>query len=391
MESYQFDEVLNRVQTHSVKFDLRRMIFGTDDVLPLWVADMDFKTPDFIVEAIRRRLAHEIFGYTYVPESFFESIQAWMKKRHGWPVEREWLLCCPGVVPALVLAVLSFTEPGDPVVVQPPVYFPFFSVIRDNGRVVIDNPLVLREGRLSMDDVHLAACLEQNVKLLLLCSPHNPGGSVWTRRELERLGELCTEKGVLIVSDEIHSDLIFKGHKHVPTASVSDEVARRTVTLISPTKTFNTAGLPIATAIIPDVDLRRRFQRTMENLHLTIPNVLSVAALESAYTHGERWLEQLLDYLENNLNYTVAFFERHIPEIRVIKPEGTYLVWLDCRGLGMNHDQLQAFMVGRARVGLNDGLKFGLGGDRFLRLNMACPLSVLKEALERIEQAVRAR
>ncbi len=390
MKEYSFDKVVPRNNTDSVKYDLRKAIFGTEDVTPLWVADMDFETPDFIVDAIRRRLDHNIYGYTFVPESFYEALQSWMKKRHQWDIKREWILCCPGVVPSLVMAILSFTEPGDAIVVQPPVYYPFFSTIRDNGRAVINNPLELRDGRLSMGYNHLAGCLDNKAKLLLLCNPHNPGGTVWKREELERLGELCVKSGTIIVSDEIHSDLIFSGHHHLPTSSVSEAISQNTITLISPTKTFNTAGLSISAAIIPNHDLRERFRQTIEHLHLTIPNIFSLVAFESAYGHGENWLRHLLAYLEGNMNDAVDFLNRNIPQIKAVKPEGTYLIWLDCRALGLNQSELMEFMIRQAKVGLNDGHRFGIGGDGFLRLNIACPRSVLQEALKKMEQAVKS-
>lgn len=385
---YKFDEIVQREKTASVKYDQRKQLFGTEDVIPLWIADMDFRTPDFIVEAIRRRAEHEIYGYTFVPESFYESIQSWIKKRHGWEVPRKWILYCPGVVPALVVATLSFTQPGDAVLVQSPVYYPFFSIIKDNGRTIADNPLELRNGRLSMNFDHLKECLDEKVKLFFLCSPHNPGGTVWKRDELERIGEICRNNGTIIVSDEIHSDLIFSGHKHIPTASISDEVSQNTITLMSPSKTFNISGLTTSIAIIPNPDLRRQFLKTLHRLHWTIPNVFSIAAFEAAYRHGEEWLKQLMAYLENNLNFLLDFFQSEIPRIKVIQPEGAYLVWLDCRALGMSRTELKELMVGRAKVGLNDGALFGTGGEGFQRLNIACPLPVLEEALERIKQAV---
>jgi cystathionine beta-lyase len=388
MTTYDFDEILQREKTGSVKYDRRKRVFGTEDVIPLWIADMDFRTPDFIVEAIKRRTAHEIYGYTFVPDSFYESMQSWLKKRHGWEVPEAWMLYCPGVVPSLVVATLSFTQPGDAVVVQPPVYYPFFSVVQDNGRTIADNPLEIRYGRLSMNLDDLKECLDEKTKLLFLCSPHNPGGTVWRKSELDGIGEICGKNGTIVVSDEIHSDLIFRGHRHIPTASISDEMSQHTITFMSPGKTFNISGLTTSVAIIPNPDLRRRFLQTLQRLHWTLPNVFSIAAFEAAYRHGEAWLNQLMAYLENNLNFLLDFFQSEIPRIQVIRPEGTYLVWLDCRALGMSGTELKALMAGRARVGLSDGALFGTGGEGFQRLNIACPLPVLKEALERIKQAV---
>ncbi|MDQ1276971.1 MAG: cysteine-S-conjugate beta-lyase, partial [Thermodesulfobacteriota bacterium] len=380
--------IIQRAGTHAVKYDMRPKIFGTEEVIPLWVADMDFRTPDFIAEAIRRRAAHELYGYTFVPESFYESLQSWLKERHGWDVPREWMLYCPGVVPALVVALLSFTAPGEGVLVQPPVYYPFFSVITNNGRMAVENPLEFHSGRLCMNDDHLALCLDERVKLMFLCSPHNPGGTVWRREELARLGELCLQNKTIIISDEIHADLVFSGHEHCPTASLAEALAQNTVTLVSPNKTFNIAGLSASVAIIPNGELFVRFKKTLENLHWTIPNIFAITAFEAAYRGGEKWLEQLLAYLEGNLNHVMDFMAQEIPGIKPIRPEGTYLIWLDCRDLGMTPETLKAFMIGQARVGLNEGSMFGTGGAGFQRLNIACPRSVLHEALARIAAGI---
>ena len=387
MRHYNFDEIIQREKTNSVKYDLRSKIFGTEDVIPLWVADMDFRTPDFVVGAIRQRGEHELYGYTFIPESFYESFQSWIKRRHGCDVRSEWILYCPGVVPSLVVALLSFTAPGEGVLVQTPVYYPFFSVIGNNGRMLVENPLELRSGRLCMNEDRLAACLDEKVKLMFLCSPHNPGGTVWKREELARLGELCLKNKTIIVSDEIHADLVFQGHEHCPTASLTEEMTQNTVTLVSPNKTFNIAGLSASVAIIPNRELFDRFKQTLENLHWMIPNIFAITAFEAAYLGGDGWLEQLLTYLEGNLNQVMDFMEREIPKIKPIRPEGTYLVWLDCRELGMTTEALKAFMIGRARVGLNDGPMFGTGGEGFQRMNIACPRSVLNEALARIADA----
>jgi cysteine-S-conjugate beta-lyase len=388
MGHYNFDEIIHREGTHSVKYDLRNKIFGTEDVIPLWVADMDFRTPDFVVDAVRRRAGHELYGYTFIPESFYESLRYWMKRRHGWDIRREWILYCPGVVPSLVVALLSYTAPGEGVLVQTPVYYPFFSVIGNNGRMLVENQLELRSGRLCMNEGRLAACLDERVKLMFLCSPHNPGGTVWKREELSRLGELCLKNKTVIVSDEIHADLVFRGHEHCPTASLTEAIAQNTVTLVSPNKTFNIAGLSASVAIIPNRELFDRFRQTLENLHWTIPNIFAITAFEAAYREGEGWLKQLLAYLEGNLNYVLDFMRREIPMIKPLRPEGTYLVWVDCRELGMAPEALKAFMIDRARVGLNEGTTFGSGGEGFQRLNIACPRSVLNEALVRIADAV---
>lgn len=388
MKRYDFDEIIRREDTGSVKYDRRKQMFGTGNVIPLWIADMDFRTPDFVVDAVRKRAEHEIYGYSFVPDTFYESVQGWMMRRHGWDIRQEWIVHCPGVVPSLVLSVLALTQPEEAVVVQPPVYHPFFSVIRNNGRRVVENPLELHNGRWSVNFGHLRQCLERRAKLLFLCSPHNPGGTVWRQDELERIGDICRNHDAIVVSDEIHSDLIFHGYKHLPAASVSDEASQNTITLMSPSKTFNISGLTSSVAVIPNSDKRRQFLQTLHRLHWTTPNVFSLIAFEAAHRHGEGWLEQLIAYLGKNLDFLINFFHSEIPRIKVIRPEGTYLAWLDCRNLDISRTELNDLLIGRAKVGLSDGALFGTGGEGFMRLNFACPFPVLREALERIKQAV---
>lgn len=406
---YDFDKVIERTGTNCLKWDLRKGIFGKEDVLPLWVADTDFAAPVQVLEAMKKRMEHGIFGYTYRSEAYDQAIVNWMKKRHGWDIKKEWLTYSPGVVPALSLCVRTFTQPGDKIVIQSPIYPPFSSVVETSGRIIVDNELELIDGRYYMD---LEKLLEQiavkrisytsntarekwefdaKVKMLMLCNPHNPSGRVWTREELLKIGEICLENNIIIVSDEIHSDIIYSGHKHLPLASLSKELEQNTITCIAPSKTFSLAGLSTSTVIIPNERLRTHYNNMVESLEIDGGNIFGAVALEAAYNYGEEWLEELLKYLEGNLNYLMDYFKERIPSIRPIRPEATYLVWLDCRELGLEGRDLMDFFVNEAKVGLNPGTRFGRSGSNFVRLNIGCPRSLLKEGLSRIEAAVNKR
>lgn len=384
---YIFDEVISRKGTDCVKYDLRKLYFGTEDVIPMWVADMDFRTPDFIIEAIRRRLDHEILGYSIRSEEYSSAISNWMLVRHNWQINPAWISFSPGVVPALNMLVLAFTEPGDKIIVQPPVYFPFFAAIENNGRKKVENPLRLIEGRLSMDfdDLRKKA---QGAKMILISHPHNPGGSVWTKEELTSLADICLENNVLMISDEIHSDLIFSPHKHIPLASLSKKVSNQTITCNAPSKTFNLAGLSTSYLIIPDKAKLNVYNSILnDKLHLNMGNIAGSVALQAAYNFGADWLKQLLEYVAKNVELVCDFCNEYLPQITPIIPESTYLIWLDCRKTGMKGDDLKDFFIKKARVGFNDGKLFGTGGEGFMRINVACPRSVVLEALQRIKNA----
>lgn len=385
---YDFDKVINRLNTASVKWDEVDRIFGDKDLLPLWVADMDFQVPAPVTDALRERVEHGIFGYTERPESYYEAVIGWMERRHEWSVQKEWICHCPGVVPALSYLVQVFTEPGDKVIIQPPVYHPFTSVVTDNGREVVHNPLKYEQGRYFMDFEDLRQKMDPSVKLLILCNPHNPGGRVWTKEELTELGNICLENNVMVISDEIHGDLILKGHKHIPFAAISEEFAQNSIICTAPSKTFNMAGMQTSNIIIPNKEYREAFQKMMSKLVLRMTNTFGVVATEAAYRHGDEWLDQLLAYLQGNLDFLTEYIETHIKGIKVIQPESTYLVWLDCRELGMDTKGLQEFMGKQAKVAVNQGHVFGPGGEQFIRLNMACPRSLIEEGLERIAKAV---
>lgn len=385
---YDFDKVIERRNTHSVKWDNLDKSFGADDILPMWVADMDFPCPQPILDSIEKRNKHGILGYTTRPESLHESIINWMKKRHGWNIKKEWLVYSPGVVTSLNLSVMSFTRPGDSVIIQSPVYPPFFSVVKNNDRIIALNPLIEESGNYSINFESLEKEMAAGSKMMILCSPHNPVGRVWTKSELDKLAQLCEKYGVLMVSDEIHSDLILPGNKHIPIATVSEYMKQNSITCIAPSKTFNIPGLTTSVAIIPNPKLRLKFLKTINRIGIGMSNIFGIVATEAAYTHGEPWLEELIKYLDDNVNYLLEYFNTNIPEIKVTKPQGTYLVWLDCRALNMDGKSLHRFMIEQGKIGLNNGLDFGPGGEGFLRINVACPRATLVEGLKRINKAV---
>ena len=388
--AYDFDTLPPRQGTSSLKWDFQQRFTGTDGLLPLWVADMDFPTPPEIVEAIRRRVDHGVFGYTLEPESLFAAAAAWQERRHGWGVRREWMIASPGVIPSFVACVLALTEPGDGVVIQTPVYNPFALRIAATGRRVVENPLRLSAARWSMDLDSLDRVLRGGgVKMLVLCSPHNPVGRVWERPLLEELARLCASRGVVIVSDEIHGDLVLNAHRHVPVASLSAEAAAVTVTLVAATKTFNLAGMGGSLAIIPEAPLRAKVDAQHHALFSGAANAAAVAACEAAWRLGEPWLEALLRYLEGNDRFLRDALKDRLPEVSVLPLEGTYLPLLDMRRLGLGDEAIRDRLLHRARVWLNDGAPFGTGGAGFQRINIACPRALLAEAVQRMAGALR--
>lgn len=388
-KKYNFDEVLSRQGTDSIKYDLRQKLFGNSNVLPMWVADMEFRTPDFVMEAIRKRAEHEILGYTLRPDSFYEAIINWNRRKHGWNIKREWIAFSPGVVPAVNMAIMAFSEPGDEVILQPPVYHPFFSAITNNGRKILENPLKEKNGRFVMDFDDLESKITHRTKLILLSSPHNPGGTVWYKEELEKLGVICRKNNIIIVSDEIHADLVLYDNKHTPLASISPEIADITLTAMAPSKTFNLAALATSYVVASNAEVLKKFNTVVEQVHIGMGNVFGAVALEAAYNYGSEWLEQLLDYLEDNIDYTIDFVNERIPGVSVMIPEATYLVLLDFRELNLSNQDLKYLMIHTAGVAMNDGASFGKQGDGYQRLNVACPRAMLQEALQRIEKAVK--
>ena len=385
---WNFDEPAPREGTNCIKYDRREETFGVKDVLPMWVADMDFNTPDFIVEAIRKRLDHEIYGYSFRPAEFFLSVIEWIKCRHNWAIEKEWISFCPGIVPALNFCTLAFTQAGDKIIVQPPVYFPFFSAAESHGRKLIHNILIESEGKWAMDYNSLIAGIDDKTKMIIISNPHNPVGRVWTPEELNNLADICLKNNILIISDEIHCDLVLPGFTHTPIASLSEKTADNTITLIAPSKTFNLAGLSTSSVIIPNPVLRKSFNRIVENLHVGNGNIFGTAASIAAYTHGHKWLDALLDYIDHNIEFVKDYCRKMIPEIIPVHPEATYMIWLDCRKFGMTGKELQDFFVKKAGVGMNEGSTFGLGGEGFMRMNLGTTHQTVMKAMEQIEKAV---
>ena len=389
MSEYDFDRVIERRGTGCEKWDMVEAIFGAKDLVPLWVADMDFASPPEVVRALLRRVEHGVYGYTECTDGHYDALRGWMRRRHGWDVRREWVVPCPGVVPALNTLVRAFTRPGDRIIVQQPVYHPFMLAAENNGRRVLNNGLLFEGGRYVMDlDDLRKKVVSRRVKMLILCSPHNPVGRLWTRDELAETGRICVENGIIVVSDEIHSDLVLGGRRHVPFASLSEDLAARSVVCTAPSKTFNLAGLQTANLIIPDAKLRRDYSVAQEECGFFSANVFGTVALEAAYTYGEPWLEALLQYIEGNLRFLSEFITRKMPRITLIEPEATYLAWLDFRGLGMDSRALKDFLRHSAGVALGEGHIFGGGGEGFARVNLACPRRILEEGLGRLANAI---
>lgn len=383
-----FNELPDRRGSHSYKWDQRVKLFGSEDVLPLWVADMDFKCAPAIVEAVVARASHGIYGYTIKSEDYVEAITGWFRDRHGWNIDSSWLTDSPGVVPSLSIAVRTLTSPGDQVIVMSPVYNPFYDVITKNKRSIADSPLLLKNGRYEMDFDTLESLMQGGAKLLLLCSPHNPGGRVWSKEELLRLGDLCIQYDVKVVADEIHCDLVFDGNKHIPFASLSSTLADLTVTCLAPSKTFNIPGLQTSFVTIPNPGLKRLFDGEIAALSIGSVNYFGPAATIAAYTEGKPWLEAVLAYVKDNHDYTIAYLRQHLPQLTPIASEGTYLLWVDCRHLGLAPAALKRLMYHEAKIAFNEGSVYGKTGEGFLRINLACPRDVLTEALRRFTQAI---
>lgn len=386
---YNFDEVINRRRTASVKWDLTEQRFGAPDILPMWVADMDFRSPVEVIEAVKARAELGIYGYTVRPDGLYEALINWEKQRHGWEIREEWIVPSPGVVTSLSILIETLTEPGDGVIIMPPVYHPFYDVIRLNNRRIVRNPLMLENGQYRINFEQLEQLMAEGAKCLLFCSPHNPGGRVWTREELGRVGELALKYHIPVICDEIHQDLIFKGHKHTPLASVSEDIANITATCVAPSKTFNIAGLNTSFAIIPNREMRNKYVHRTRALSLDMNAFFGSFATEACYRYGADWLDQLLEYLEGNLETTLAFFAQHLPQCKVVKPEGTYLVWVDCSAISSDPEVLKKLMYQEARIAFNEGSMFGDEGRGYLRINIACPRSLLKEGLQRFADAVK--
>lgn len=384
---YDFDKTIDRRATNSYKWDS-----APEGVLPMWVADMDFRTAPAIIDSLQKRVAHGIFGYTRVPDAYYDAVTSWFSRRHGWDIDREWIIYTSGVVPAVSAVIKALTVPGDKVIVQTPVYNCFFSSIRNNGCEIVSNPLRRTADTYEMDFDALERCAaDPRAKVMLLCNPHNPAGRVWTPDELTRLGNICLRNGVTVVADEIHCELVYQGFKYTPFASLSDAFLHRSVTCVSPSKAFNIAGLQIANIVAFDNDLRSRIDKAININEVCDVNPFGVAATIAAYNEGEEWLNQLVDYLHGNYEAMVEFCRRELPEFPITRLEGTYLVWMDCSSLGMPSDALEHALLDDARLWLNAGTMYGAEGEGYMRWNIACPRSVMLDGLNRFLNFVRSR
>ncbi|WP_071134032.1 MalY/PatB family protein [Millionella massiliensis] len=390
MKEYDFDTYIDRIGTDCEKYEDMKSVFGTDQVIPLWIADMDFATADFIVEAMERRMKHPIFGYTFRPQCYFDAIRGWVYRHSGWDIDTSWIAFSPGVVAGVTFGMLSCTKEGDGVVIQPPVYHPFGNTIRYNHRTVLNNPLIqdpaTGEYRIDFDDLDQKLA---QAKAFILCNPHNPTGRVFTREELLKIGELCKKHDVTIISDEIHCDFIFQPHEHIHIASLTEDLANRTITLIAPSKSFNVAGFSTAAAIIPSPERHAAYQAEVDKIHIENGNIFGSVALKTAYEQGDEWMRQLLEYLQGNVDFVYDFMTANIPSVHCYKPEATFLMWLDFRKWGMTQEELNRFLVQEAGLGLGDGSVYGIEGTGFQRLNIGTPRSVLQRAMNQLLEAVR--
>lgn len=390
MAIYNFDEIVDRHNTNSLKYDFAVERGYPEDVLPLWVADMDFPAPRPVLDALHTAVEHGVFGYSEVKEEYYLAVSRWFKKHFGWETRPEWLVKTPGVVFALAMAVQALTEKGDSILIQTPVYYPFYSVVRDNDRKLVENELIYRNGRYDIDFEDFEEKIrEEHVKVFILCSPHNPIGRVWTVGELQRMGEICATYGVFVISDEIHCDFAFPGHPHTVFLRACPGLSERSIICTSPGKSFNLAGLQVSNIWIPNSDVRKSFLRVMDRSGYSQLNKMGLVATRTAYESGEEWLLQCKKYLRGNLDYIRDFLQKRIPEIRLVEPEGTYFAWLDCSGLGLTREELNNLVIQKARLWLDAGHIFGENADMFQRVVLACSRRTLEQAMNRLEQAVR--
>ncbi len=386
---YNFDEIIDRSGTNCIKTDKLNTVFGRSDLTPLWVADMDFLSPPAVTEALTKRTEHGVFGYTMDYDSYYNSIMGWLDRKHDYKVEKEELTFVPGVVKGFAFAIDTFTLEKDNIIIQPPVYHPFKLVTEAMNRTIIKNPLILENGEYSMDFDGLKSIItEQECKMLIFCSPHNPVGRVWKKEELEELAEICYDNNILVVSDEIHADFTFNGHKHLPFATVSEKARENSITLMAPSKTFNIAGIVSSFAITHNKQIREKFMNYLTPRELNQGTLYAYAATEAAYNHGEEWLEQVTDYVQKNMEFVTEYLKDNIPQIKPIEMESTFLMWLDCRDLGLSHNKVVDLFVNKAKLALNSGAMFGDEGKGFMRLNVGSPLSILKKAMEDLKNAM---
>ena len=391
MERYDFDKIVDRRGTGALKVDALQERYGNSELLPLWVADMDFETPSFIIRALRQRLEHPLFGYTTEPEGYKAAIIDWIASHHGWRVKPEWLSYIPGIVKGIGMAINVFVKEDEKVIIQPPVYHPFRITPQENGREVVYNPLRKNEyGSYSMDFENLEAVADEKCRMLILSNPHNPGGIVWDRETLIRLAEFCYRRGILVISDEIHCDMALWGNRHIPFATVSEEASACSITFGAPSKTFNIPGIVSSYAIVPDRNIRRRFFGWLKANELDEAPLFAPIATIAAFREGDPWRREMLRYVEGNIDFVMNYCKEYLPAVKPLLPQASFLIWLDCRALKLNHDRLLHLFINKARLALNDGAMFGPGGDGFMRMNVGTPRAVLRQAMEQLRQAVEA-
>ena len=388
MKQYNFDEIIDRKGTNCIKVDKLDERYGRSDLTAMWVADMDFRTPDFIIDAIRKRCEHEVFGYTFAGDEYYDSITTWVQYKHNWSVKREWISYIPGIVKGLGFVLQCFTKPGDKVIIQPPVYHPFRLVPEDMKREVVNNPLKLTDSGYEMDFEHLESIIDDKCKVLILCSPHNPAGIVWSKDTLAKLADICVKHNILVVSDEIHAEIVYPQFKHHPFPSVSEAAANCSITFMAPSKTFNIAGIVSSYSIVPNDALRERFYKFLQAGELSDGTIFAYEATTAAYTYGAEWLQQMRTYVMENVRFVESFLEHHISAIKAYPPQSSFLVWLDCRELGLSQADLVKLFRDDARLALNDGAMFGPGGTGYMRMNIGCPRATIESALNALKKAV---
>lgn len=391
MKQYNFDELIERRGTGCVKYDELKQVFGNENLIPLWVADMDFRTPDFIVEALKKRCEHEIFGYPFSTDAYYQCILEWVHYKHNWQIQREWVTYIPGIVKGIAFALQCFTQPGDKVIIQPPVYHPFRIVPERMKREVVYNPLKLVNGEYEMDFEQLEQLIDERCKVLILCNPHNPGGIVWRKETLVQLAEICAKHQILVISDEIHAEMAYPQYTHHPFATVSETAASCSLTFMAPSKTFNIAGIVTSYTIIPDDRIRQQFFDFMEAGEFNMGTIFAFTATIAAYTYGAEWLQQMRMYVMENVRYVTEYVQENLPQIRVYQPQASFLVWLDCRELGLPQPELVRLFQEKAGLALNDGAMFGPGGEGHMRLNVGCPRSILVDALKALKKAIDSK
>lgn len=385
---YNFDQIVDRKNTNALKTDALEPRYGNPDLIPMWVADMDFLSPPAVTEAIIERAKHGIFGYTCPSQAYYDSIINWVERHHNWKIEQEWITFIPGIVKGIAFVIDCFTSKEQKVIIQPPVYHPFRIIPTLHRRPIVDNPLVLDAGQYRMDLEGLKKSIIPECRILILCNPHNPGGRVWTRQELIDIAEICYDNNILVISDEIHSDLAFTPHKHIPFASVSEKAAQNSITFMAPSKTFNIAGIVSSFSVIPNKELRAKFNAYLSSSELEEGHIFAYLAAQAAYEHGDEWLVEVKDYLWKNITFVDEYLKANIPQIKAMLPQASFLIWLDCKALNLNQKDLVSLFVDDAKLALNDGVMFGKGGEGYMRMNIGTPLANIEKALHYLKIAV---